>query len=147
MSVKNEYLSPCCMYCSVCVIRAADKNNDRKLKEQLAPFFKTSPENIVCDGCMSKKTFQFVKTCPIKACAQKKSLPGCHQCDDFPCDTIKKFPMEMAIKGILDGVARRKELGTEGWVAESEAKYTCSKCGTLLHRYATECNNCKSPRI
>ena len=147
MSVKNEYLSPCCMYCNVCAIRAADKNNDQKLKEQLASFFGTSQENITCDGCMSGKTFQFVKTCPIKACAQKKSLPGCHQCDDFPCNNIRKFPMEPAINGILDGVARRKELGTERWVAETEEKYTCSKCGTLLHRYANQCNNCQSPKI
>ena len=144
MSVKNEYLSPCCMYCSVCAIRAADKNNDQKLKEQLASFFGTSPENITCDGCMSGKTFQFVKTCSIRACAQKKSLPGCHQCDDFPCNNIKKFPMEIAINGILEGVARRKELGTERWVAETEEKYTCSKCGALLHRYANKCNNCQS---
>ncbi len=147
MSVKNEYLSPCCMYCSVCAVRAADKNNDQKLKEQLASYFGTSPENITCDGCMSGKTFQFVKTCPIKACAQKKSLPGCHQCDDFPCNNIRKFPMEIAINGILEGVARRKELGTERWVAETEEKYTCSKCGTLLHRYTNQCNNCQSPKI
>jgi hypothetical protein len=35
MGVKNEYLSPCGMYCSVCSVRAADKNNDLKLKGQL----------------------------------------------------------------------------------------------------------------
>jgi hypothetical protein len=72
MSIKNEYLSPCGMYCSVCSIRAACRNNDQKFKETLASFFDTSTENIICEGCMSGKTFQFVKTCPTKACAQKK---------------------------------------------------------------------------
>jgi len=144
MSVKSEYLSPCGMYCSVCSIRAACRNNDQKLKEQLASFFSTSPENIICEGCMSGKTFQFVKTCPIKACAQKKSLKGCHQCDDFPCNNIKNFPMEIARNGILEAVSRWKELGTERWVAEIEKRYTCSKCGALLHRYANQCSNCQS---
>ena len=146
MGVKSEYLSPCGMYCSVCSIRAADKNKDQKLKAQLAFFFGTSPENIACEGCMSGKCFEnMVKTCSIRACAQKKELTGCHQCNDFPCDNIKNFAMEPARNKILEGIPRWKELGTERYVAEVEKRYTCSKCGTLLHRYATECSNCKSP--
>jgi len=75
MGVKSEYLSPCGMYCSVCSIRAADKNNDQKPKAQLAFFFGTSRENIACEGCMSGKCFEnMVKTCSIRACAQKKGL-------------------------------------------------------------------------
>ena len=145
MTVKSEYLSPCGMYCSVCSVRAADRNNDRKLKEGIAPFFGTSPENIACEGCMSKKTFQFAKACPIRACAQKKGLTGCHQCADFPCDNVKNFPIEPARNRILQAIPLWKELGTERYVTEVEKHYTCSKCGTLLHRYATECNNCQSP--
>jgi len=145
MSVKNEYLSPCGMYCSVCSVRVAYQNNDQKLKEKLASYFGTSSENIVCEGCMSGKTFQFVKFCPIKACTQRKNLEGCHECDDFPCNNIKLFPMETAINGILESVPLRKELGTERWVAEVENHYICSKCGTLLYRHATECSNCRSP--
>ena len=145
MSVKNEYLSPCGMYCNVCSVRVAYQNNDQILKEKLASFFGTSSENIVCEGCLSGKTFQFVKICPVKACAQKKNLEGCHECDDFPCNNIKNFPMEIAINGILESVPLRKVLGTERWVAEVEKHYTCSKCGTLLYRHATECSNCQSP--
>jgi hypothetical protein len=75
----------------------------------------------------------------------EKSLKGCHQCDDFPCNNIKNFPMEIARNGILEAVSRWKELGTERWVAEIEKRYTCSKCGALLHRYANQCSNCQSP--
>ena len=143
MGVKNEYLSPCSMYCSVCSIRAADKNNDQKLKEGLALFFGTSPENIACEGCMSGKTFEnMVNTCSIRACAQKKGLTGCHKCDDFPCNNVKNFPIEPARNNILKSIPRWKEIGTERWVAEQEKKYTCSNCGTLLHRYADKCGNC-----
>ena len=148
MVVKNEYLSPCGMYCSVCSVRAAHQNNDQKLKGQLAFFFHTSPENIACEGCMSEKTFEnMVKTCSIRACAQKKGLTGCHQCNDFPCNNVKNFPMEPARNRILEAVPRWKELGTERYVAEVEKHYTCSKCGTLLHRYATECSKCQTPTV
>jgi hypothetical protein len=145
MSVKNEYLSPCGMYCSVCSVRAAYQNNDQELKIPLASFFGTSPENIVCEGCMSGTIFQFAKTCSIRACALEKKLKGCHQCDDFPCNNIKNFPMEPSKNMMLEAIPRLKELGTERWVAEVENRYTCSKCGTLLHRYANKCSNCQSP--
>ena len=147
MSMKNEYLSPCGMYCSVCSIRSADQNNDQKLKGQLAFFFGTSPENIVCDGCMSGKTFQFATACSIRPCARKKELQGCHQCDTFPCNNIENFPIETARNVILKSIPRWKELGTERWVAEQAKHYTCSKCGTLLHRYADKCSNCQSPTV
>ena len=144
MNVKNEYLSPCGMYCSVCSVRAADQNNDQTLKGQLASFFRTSPENIACEGCMSEKTFQVVKVCSIRACAQKKGLKGCHECDDFPCDNTRNYPIELARNRILEAIPRWKELGTERFVAEVENNYTCSKCGTLLHRYADKCSNCQN---
>ena len=145
MSVKKEYLSPCGMYCSVCAVRSADQYNDLNLKGILASVFGTTPENVACDGCMSENTFQFAKTCLIRACAQEKSLEGCHQCDDFPCNNIMNYPIEPARNRILEAIPRWKELGTERFVAEVENHYTCSKCGTLLHRYADKCTNCQKP--
>ena len=147
MSVKNEFLSPCGMYCSVCAVRAAQQNNDQELKTILASYFGTSPENIVCEGCMSEKTFQFAKTCSIRACAQEKKLKDCRQCDDFPCNNIKNFPIEAARNNMLKSIPRWKELGTERWVAEQEKHFSCSKCGTLLHRYADKCSNCQTPTV
>jgi hypothetical protein len=113
MKVKSEYLSPCGMYCSVCSVQAAIKNNDQELKEKLASIFGTSPENIVCEGCMSDKTFPFAKTCSIRACALEKRLKGCNQCDDFPCNNIKNFPFEVSRNMMLEAIPRWKELGTD----------------------------------
>jgi hypothetical protein len=146
MSVKKEYLSPCGMYCSVCAVRSADLYNDQNLKEILASVFGTSPENVVCDGCMSENTFQFAKTCSIRACAVEKSLEGCYQCDDFPCNNINSFPFEISRNMMLEAIPRWKELGTERWVAEVEGHYTCSNCGALLHRFASQCPNCQAPK-
>ena len=145
MNVKKEYLSPCGMYCSVCSIRAADRDKDQELKEKLAPIFGTKPEQIACEGCQSEETFQFAKACGIRACAGEKRLESCHQCKDFPCDHFKTFPFEIAKQQMLAAIPRWKELGTEKWVMETEKRFTCSYCGSLLHRYATVCNRCRKP--
>ncbi len=145
MVVKKEYLSPCGMYCSVCAVRAADRDNDQQLKAMLAPIFGTKPEQIACEGCQSEKTFPFAQACAIRACAGEKRLESCHQCADFPCGHVKAFPFEIARQQMLAAIPRWKELGTEEWVTETEKRFTCSNCGSLLHRYAQVCNRCPKP--
>ena len=147
MNVKKEYLSPCGMYCSVCAVRAADRDNDQELKGMLAQFFGTKPEQVACEGCRSKKTFQFAKACAIRACADEKRLESCNQCKDFPCDHFRAFPFEISKQQMLAALPRWKELGTEQWVTETEKRFTCSHCGSLLHRYATQCNHCQKPIV
>jgi predicted amidophosphoribosyltransferase len=46
---------------------------------------------------------------------------------------------------MLTAIPRWKELGTERWVMETEKRFTCSYCGSLLHRYANLCNRCQKP--
>jgi len=133
------------MYCSVCAVRAADRDNDQELKGMLAQFFGTKPEQVACEGCRSKKTFQFAKACAIRACADEKRLESCNQCKDFPCDHFRAFPFEISKQQMLAALPRWKELGTEKWVRETEKRFTCSYCGSLLHRYATVCNRCHKP--
>lgn len=143
MSVKNEYLSPCGMYCGVCSILAAYKNNDQNLKQMLADYFKTEPENIICEGCNSQKTFGLVvSNCSIKKCAEEKKLNGCHQCKDFICKNIDEFPIQPAKKEMVESISLRKKLGTEEWVEQVERYYSCPSCGSKLHRLATICDNC-----
>ena len=143
MAVKKEYLSPCGMYCSVCAVRAADRDNDQELKGVLAPIFGAKPEQITCDGCKSEKTLAFAQACAIRTCAGEKQLEGCHQCGDFPCGHIKTFPFEISRQQMMAAIPRWKELGTEQWVAETEKRFTCTNCGALLHRYARQCNRCQ----
>src|SRR5512136_1307515 len=131
MSVKKEYLSPCGMYCSVCAVRAADRDDDRELKEKLAPLFGIKPEQVSCDGCRSEKAFPFAQACAIRACANEKRLEGCHQCGDFPCNHVNAFPFEISRQAMLAAIPRWKELGTEPWVMETEKRFTCPHCGAL----------------
>lgn len=147
MNIKKEYLSPCGMYCGVCSIRAADRDNDQGLKAKLSSVFGTRPEQITCEGCRSEKTFQFAGSCAIRACADGKHYEGCYQCGDFPCNHFKTFPIEVAKKGMLEALPRWKELGTEQWVVETEKRFTCPHCGSLMHRHAKQCNRCQTPMV
>jgi len=147
MAVKKEYLSPCGMYCSVCAVRAADRDDDQELKGILAPLFGVKPEQITCEGCRSDKMLPFAQGCAIRTCAGEKQLEGCHQCGDLPCGHVRSFPFEISKQQMMAALPRWKELGTEQWVIETEKRFTCPHCGALLHRYAKECNHCQQPMV
>ncbi|MBU2510861.1 DUF3795 domain-containing protein [bacterium] len=146
MTIQNELLSPCGLYCGVCAIYIADKENNQKFKEKLAPVYAVKPEELQCKGCMSQdedSIFFYCKICPIKTCAKEKGFEGCYQCDDFPCDHIDKFSIPVGKKVILRAIPQWKELGTQEWVKQEEERYTCPKCGNKLFRGAKRCNQCK----
>lgn len=150
MAVNPDYLAPCGLYCGVCAILYADRDDNRKFKERLVGVYKgklpggedLSPEDIQCKGCLSDSPFAFCRTCAIKECTREKGYTGCHQCDDFPCTWIDQFPMPVGKQVILRAVPYWREHGTEKWVAQEEARYQCPDCGHKLFRGAKRCNQC-----
>ena len=82
--------------------------------------------------------------CDIRDCAQEKGYTGCHQCDAFPCRHIDNFSMTIGKKVILRCVPYRREVGTEKWVQDEEARYFCPKCGNKVFRGVVKCNQCKA---
>lgn len=148
MSVDKNLLSPCGLYCGVCAVYIAHKEDNSKFKEKLSPIYLAKPEDLHCTGCMSRdedQIFFFCKMCNIKSCVKERNLEGCYQCDDFPCDHINNFPFGPGKKEIFRTIPRWKELGTEAWVKEEEARFTCSHCGNRLFRGAKKCNKCNEP--
>ncbi len=67
MATNPDLISPCGLYCGVCAIYIADRDNNRKLKERLVHLYKgevrgkgilpnsdtLSIEDIHCRGCLS----------------------------------------------------------------------------------------------
>lgn len=146
MQLQKELLSPCGLYCGVCAIRIADRDNNQRFKEKLAPVYGLKPEDLHCQGCMSRdenEIFVYCKSCPVKTCVKEKEIKGCYQCDDFPCEHIENFPIPVGKKVIMRAIPQWRELGTEAWVIQEEARYICPKCGHLLFRGAKRCNQCK----
>jgi hypothetical protein len=146
--INRALLAPCGLYCGVCAIHIADRDNNSKFKKILVdvykPFSKTV-EDIKCKGCLAEKEediFGYCKMCPIRDCVKSKGFESCYQCEDFPCKFIDKFPVPVGKKVILRAIPQWKELGTEKWVEAEENRYHCPDCGNSLFRGAKRCNKC-----
>jgi hypothetical protein len=149
--MNPEYMSPCGLYCGVCAVLYATRDDNAKFKAALANLYRgkiansdhLTADDIKCKGCLSDSPFGFCKTCEIKTCCQEKGIEGCHECNDFPCKLIEDFPMPVGKKVILRSVPYRKQHGTAKWVQDEEARYACPGCGHQLFRGAQRCNRCK----
>ena len=147
--IKKELLAPCGLYCGVCSIYIAHRDNNIKFKERLLPVYKMFVKNIndiACTGCLSDGVvFPVCQKCAIKSCCKEKEIEGCHQCNEFPCKYIENFPIPVGKKVILRTIPTWRELGTEKFVEEEEKRYHCPECGNPLFRGAKRCNICKIP--
>jgi len=141
--MNRELLAPCGLYCGVCGVFAAGRDNNQKLKKLFARMYGVTSEQISCNGCLSKEKFVYCQKCDIRSCIIEKQFTGCHQCDEFPCVIIDNFPIPAGKKVILRSVLDRKRLGTEQWVEEEEKKYRCPHCNNYLYRGLNRCGNCR----
>ena len=144
MAVNKDYLAPCGLYCGVCSIMIADRDNNVKFKERLTQIYGLPIEEIHCKGCLSDDRISFCQKCHIRDCTEKKGYEGCYQCADFPCEHIDNFPIAVGKQVILRANPQRKEMGTEAWVKAEEERYRCPSCGYALFRGAKRCRECKT---
>jgi hypothetical protein len=158
MAINPDFLSPCSLYCGVCAIYIAHRDNNTKLKERLLRLYQggtpgkgTLPnsenltvEDIRCRGCLSDDRFMHCRQCEIRSCTEQKGITGCHECNEFPCHYIDNFSMTVGKKVILRAVPYRREFGTEKWVLDEEARYVCPQCGNKVFRGAMQCKQCKA---
>ncbi len=143
--MNEELLAPCGLYCGVCGVFLASRDNNQRLKERLAPAYGVSPEQIECKGCLSGDRFAYCESCSIRSCVSTKNYEGCHECEEFPCGLIQDFPVPTGKNVMLRAVPSRRELGTERWVEQEETRYICPHCGSKLFRGSRRCRSCKEP--
>ena len=142
---KKKLAAPCGLYCGVCAILIAHRDNNTKFKERLTAVYGVTVDEIKCEGCLADELFVYCQTCPIRACTIDKGIEGCHQCDDFPCQFIDDFPIAVGKKVMLRAIPTWRELGTERWMEEEEKRYHCPHCGYPVFRGVQRCRNCQSP--
>jgi hypothetical protein len=106
MKINPDFISPCGLYCGVCAIYMAHRDNNEKFKERLVGLYKggvpgmgtlpnsenLSTETIRCHGCLSDDLFMHCKQCEIRACTQKKDIPDVINAMTFPVSILKIFP-------------------------------------------------------
>jgi len=145
MAYNEDWVPPCGLYCGVCGIMYATRDDNKKFAELLAGVYNLPVEKIHCEGCLAggEATFEYCRVCPIKSCTAERGYEGCHQCDEFPCEFIDNFPMPVGKRVMLRAIPRWREVGTEQWVAEEEARYVCPECGARLFRGSKRCRECK----
>jgi len=151
MQINKHLLAPCGLYCGVCGVYVATRDSNAGFMERLLGVYrsqirgldKLTVKDLECDGCLSDRKSYFCQHCNIRECTKSKQYDGCHQCSEFPCDHIDKFPVPVGKKVILRAIPLRRENGTEKWVRDEEARYICPACGNRLFRGAKRCNKCK----
>lgn len=146
VEVKEELLAPCGLYCGVCSIYIAHRDNNEKFKHVLLPVYRAfakSIDDIACTGCLSSGVvFSVCRACSIKKCNEEKGTKGCYQCNDFPCKFINNFPVPVAKEVMMRTIPFWRENGTEKFVEEEEKRYICPECGNSLFRGVKKCNKC-----
>lgn len=153
MEINPAFLSPCGLYCGVCAILIAHRDNNTKFKERLVKLYQgglgkgTLPgsqtlivDDIKCDGCLSENRFMHCQQCEIRSCTQAKGLAGCQGCAEFPCAHIDTFFMAVGKKVILRSIPYIREVGVQQWAVDEQARYACPHCGNKLSRSAGRCN-------
>jgi hypothetical protein len=158
VKINPDFVAPCGLYCGVCAIYIAHRDSNQRFKERLLSLYKggvpgkgtlpnsenLSIEDIQCDGCLSDNAFIYCQHCAIRDCTKEKGYTGCHECDEFPCQYIEDFPMAVGKRVILRAIPYWREVGTEKWIQDEEARYICHECGNRVFRGVVTCNRCKA---
>jgi hypothetical protein len=90
MAINPDFVSPCGLYCGVCAIYMAHRDNNLKFKERLVKLYQgevsgkgtlpnsenLSIEDIKCRGCLSDERF----------------MPAAISARNFPANTLTIFP-------------------------------------------------------
>ena len=92
-------IAGCGLHCLECPVYIATKNNDAKLREETADkwsaYFDNPliPDELYCDGCKTEngKLFGWCNRCPVRICVIEHGMQSCAECQDYPCEEIKKI--------------------------------------------------------
>ena len=75
---------------------------------------------------------------------ERKVIPDVINAMNFLVSISTLFQWLLAKKAILDALPYRREVGTEKWIEDEEARYICPECGNKVFRGAVKCNQCKA---
>lgn len=153
---NRDLMAPCGLYCGVCGVYIATRDNNDKFKKVMGSLYGTPPEETACLGCMQtepvKQLYGWCRLCTIRDCVRAKGFYSCHQCEDWPCEMITNFGlatgrkvMERSIPVWREKVARLgDEQGSIEWARSECERYHCPSCRGPLFRGAQCCRACNA---
>lgn len=96
----SDLTSYCGLECGECPAYIATRKGDRAMLEEVAADWsrrfgiEVPVESIPCDGCVSgtDRICGYCETCAVRACASKRGVGTCADCEDYGCATLKACP-------------------------------------------------------
>ena len=132
----------CGLYCKACSWFIATAEDPERLKK-LGKRFHFSEQESRCYGCRSVKRLVYCDTCKMVACAEERGIDFCSECEEYPCDELKRFQSEMPHRiELWANLERIKSVGYTQWLKEIRGHYTCPECQTINSAYDLKCRNC-----
>jgi hypothetical protein len=132
----------CGLYCEACSWFIAT-NEDRERLKRLANQLHFSEEESKCYGCRSDKRLPYCEKCMMSACAKERGIDFCSECDEYPCDELKRFQSAMPHRiELWVNLDRIKSVGHKQWLKEIRGSYTCPQCQTINSTYDLKCRKC-----
>lgn len=147
-------MAPCGLYCGVCGVYIATRDDNAKFKTVMGNLYGTRPEDTACRGCMQpdppQKLYGFCALCAIRDCVRSKGFYSCHQCSDWPCDRIRTFGLATGRRVMMQTIPVWREMvavhgheeGCVEWARSVCERYHCPGCGSPLFRGAQRCRAC-----
>jgi hypothetical protein len=143
MDKKKKLSAVCGLFCPSCTVYIGTKEDPQRLKA-IADRFQLPVEEWECQGCRSEKRSYYCKNiCKMVACAADKGIEFCGECDEYPCDELKKFQAERPHRiELWESQKQIAEIGFSEWFDEMVEHYSCPKCHTINSAYDSVCRAC-----
>ena len=99
-----------------------------------------------CQGCQiqDKECAWVERDCAL---LRRKQITFCFECEDFPCDNLKKLDERHVHDGgvsLVGNLVRLRKVGAEQWLKEQQDAWSCPECGGALRVMDRECYDCGS---
>ena len=113
----EQIIAACGLDCAQCLAYKATQANDQAAKERVLAQWRVEYNNpnmtiqdVTCDGCMTGvRHGGYCALCPIRACAEERSLANCAACDDYGCEKLEGFlKMAPQARVTLEGIRAQR---------------------------------------
>lgn len=133
----------CGMYCGACPVYRAWVEQDAPRLQALAKTLRADPATLMCTGCRAPPAFCLTPDCEVKRCAESKELFFCGECDEFPCEKIKRLEVRGGrCAAIEENAARLRDVGWYAWLREQDARWRCPSCRAKVGFDEAKCPAC-----
>jgi len=143
MQDKKKSSAVCGLFCPSCTLFIGTNEEPDRL-EAIAKSLKQPVEVCKCEGCRSgKRSYYCENLCCMVTCAAEKGVEFCGECNEYPCEKLRKFQAELPHRiELWESQERIATVGYSQWFDEMLEHYSCPNCQTINSAYDLACRVC-----